>query len=110
MSYSVIPTPDFKKFFKKLYKKHPSLKNDLAELIEKLEDNYAIGISLGSNLYKIRLAIESKNKGKSAGARIIYFFLDVDNEIYLIHIFDKSQFENIPKHVLLDLLKNAGLL
>jgi mRNA-degrading endonuclease RelE of RelBE toxin-antitoxin system len=110
MSYSVIPTPDFKKFFKKLYKKHPSLKNDLAELIEKLEDNYAIGIFLGNNLYKIRLAIESKNKGKSAGARIIYFFLDADNEIYLIHIFDKSQFKNIPKHVLLDLLKNAGLL
>jgi mRNA-degrading endonuclease RelE of RelBE toxin-antitoxin system len=65
MNCSVIPTPDFKKFFKKLYKKYPSLKNDLAELIEKLEEDYTIGISLGNNLYKIRLAIESKNKGKS---------------------------------------------
>ena len=110
MSYNIIPTPDFKKFFKKLFKKYPSLKNDLAELIEKLEEDYSIGVSLGNNLYKIRLAIESKNKGKSAGARIIYFFVDVDNEIYLIHIFDKSQFENIPKHILIDLLKKAGLL
>lgn len=71
MNYNVIPTPDFKKFFKKLFKKYPSLKNDLAQLIEKLEKDYTIGISLGNNLYKIRLAIESKNKGKSGGARII---------------------------------------
>lgn len=75
MNYNVIPTPNFKKFFKKLFKKYPSLKNDLAQLIEKLEKDYTIGISLGNNLYKIRLAIESKNKGKSGGARIIYFFL-----------------------------------
>lgn len=73
MNYNVIPTPDFKKFFKKLFKKYPSLKNDLAQLIEKLEKDYTIGISLGNNLYKIRLAIESKNKGKSGGARIIYW-------------------------------------
>ena len=110
MNYNVIPTPDFKKFFKKLFKKYPSLKNDLAELIEKLEEDYTIGTSLGNNLYKIRLAIESKNKGKSGGARIIYFFLVQNNEIYLIHIFDKSQFENIPKETLFELLKNSDLL
>jgi hypothetical protein len=110
MNYNVIPTPDFKKFFKKLYKKYPSLKNDLAELIEKLEEDYSIGIALGGNLYKIRLAIESKNKGKSGGARVIYFFLVQNNEIYLIHIFDKSQFENIPKETLLELLKNSDLI
>ena len=109
MGYNIIPTPDFKNFFKRLFKKYPSLKNDLAKLIEKLEEDYSIGTPLGNNLYKIRLAIESKNKGKSSGARIIYFFIDDDNEIYLIHIFDKSQFENIPKHILLDLLKKAGL-
>jgi hypothetical protein len=83
--------------------------NGLDELSENLEKDYTIGTSLGNNLYKIRLAIESKNKGKSAGARVIYFFLNQDNEIYLIHIFDKSQFDNIPKHILSDLLKNAGL-
>lgn len=109
MNYNVLPTPDFKKFFKKLYKKYPSLKNDLAELVEKLEENYSIGIALGSNLYKIRLAIESKNKGKSGGARVIYFFLVQNNEIYLIHIFDKSQFENISTENLLELLKNSDL-
>ena len=110
MSYNIIPTPDFKKFFKKLYKKYPSLKEDINGLIDKLEVDYTIGTPLGNNLFMIRLAIESKNKGKSGGARIIYFLLSDDNEIYLIHIFDKGQFENIPKHILHDLLKNAGLI
>lgn len=69
-----------------------------------------MGTSLGSNLFKVRLAIESKNKGKSARARVIYFFLADDNEIYLIHIFDKGELENIPKHILQNLLKNANLI
>ena len=110
MNYSVIRTPEFKKFFKKLYKKYPSLKDDLLILIDKLETDYQIGIALGNNLFKIRLAIESKNKGKSGGARVIYFFLSEENEIYLIHIFDKSESENIPKNILQDLLKKADLL
>ena len=110
MSYNIIPTPDFKKYFKKLFKKYPSLKDDLRELVKRLEENYEVGIPLGNNLFKVRLAIESKNKGKSAGARMIYFFVVDDQEIYLIHIFDKGQFENIPKHILLQLLKDAGLL
>jgi mRNA-degrading endonuclease RelE of RelBE toxin-antitoxin system len=110
MNYNVIPTPDFKKFFKKLFKKYPSLKNDLLQLIEKLEVDYKIGTSIGSNLYKIRLSIESKNKGKSGGARVIYFLLDQDSQIYLIHIFGKSELENIPKETLLKLLENAELM
>ena len=110
MSYEVLVTPDFKKFFKKLNKKYPSIKDDLSNIITQLEQNYELGTSLGSNLYKVRMAIESKNKGTSAGARIIYFFLSENNEIYLIHIYDKSNIENIPKHILENLLKNAGLL
>jgi len=107
MAYNVIATHEFQKFFKRLYKKFPSLKDDLAVLLEQLENDYQLGVSLGNNLFKVRLAIESKNKGKSAGARVIYFFLAADNEIYLVHIFDKSQFENIPKHTLQNLLKTA---
>jgi len=110
MKYNVVLTPDFKKYFKKLFKKYPSLKNDLLKLIEVLENDFEAGISLGHNLFKIRLAIESKNKGKSGGGRVIYFFVSDDSEIYLVHIFDKSDFENIPKNVILQMLKNAGLI
>jgi len=44
MSYSIYPTPDFKKFFKNLYKKYPSLKTDLQEFVEKLSKEPITGI------------------------------------------------------------------
>lgn len=110
MSYEVILTEDFKKYFKRLFKKYPSLKNALLDLIQKLEKDHRIGISLGSNLFKVRLSIKSKHKGKSGGARVIYFFVSAESDIYLVHIFDKNEFDNIPKDRLLDLLRSAGLI
>jgi len=109
MSYSIIPTDDFKRFFKKLFKKYPSLKEDLKELTDGLADDYELGTSLGGNIYKIRFAISSKNKGKSGGARLIYLFVTDNNEIYLIHIYDKSDTDSISKKTIIQLLKNAGL-
>lgn len=73
MNYEVILTEDFKKFFKRLFKKYPSLKEDLLGLVEDLEKDFKIGTPLGNNLFKIRLAITSKSKWKSGSARVIYF-------------------------------------
>ncbi len=55
---------------------------------------------ISENVYKIRLSIKSKGKGKSGGARIItYLHIEEteDNEqvVYLISIYDKSDYENI---------------
>ena len=86
MSYNVIPTPDFKKLFKRLIKKYPSLKSDLDELIEVLSENPDTGTALGNGVYKIRMAISSKGKGKSAGARVITFIVTEDKEVYLVYI------------------------
>jgi len=47
MSYSVYPTPDFKKFFKKLYKKYPSLNADLQALINTLTEKPDTGVNPG---------------------------------------------------------------
>jgi len=75
MSYSIYPTPDFKRAFKKLHKKHLSLKDDLQKLVI---NNPEMGIHLGHRVYKIRLAISSKGKGKSGGARIITYLVVED--------------------------------
>jgi mRNA-degrading endonuclease RelE of RelBE toxin-antitoxin system len=61
----------FEKDLKKLAKKYNSLKLDLRALLNELKTNPNQGTSLGRNCYKIRLAITSKGKGKSGGARII---------------------------------------
>lgn len=110
MSYSVYPTPDFKKFFKKLAKKYPSLKADLQELTKTLKEQPDSGIHLGHGIHKIRMAITSKDKGKLGGARIITYLVTEDNEVYLVFIYDKSQLENISKDQILELLKNTGLI
>jgi hypothetical protein len=110
MSFSVIPTPDFKKLAKKLSKKYPSLKSDLERLINLLSENPTIGVPLGHNLFKIRLAIGSKGKGKSGGARVITFFVTQNHEVYLVYIYDKGQLDNITKEQIVILLVNAGLL
>ena len=110
MSYSVYPTPDFKRFFKRLYKKHPSHKADLQELINELVESPKKGTPLGHGIYKLRMAIGSKSKGKSGGARVITFLVTEDMEVYLVHIYDKSQLENITKQQIFELLKRANLL
>ncbi|WP_371199227.1 hypothetical protein [Flammeovirga sp. OC4] len=73
MSYNVAVIPNFKKELKKLAKKYPSIKEDFAKLIEKLEVDPEYGTSLGNNCYKIRMAISSKGKGKSGGSRVITY-------------------------------------
>ena len=95
MKYNVYPTPSFKREAKKLIKKFASLKDELALLGSELEANPKMGTDLGNNTYKIRLAIKSKNKGKSGGARVITFVITEDHEIYLLKIYDKSDLENI---------------
>jgi hypothetical protein len=56
------------------------------------------------------LAISSKAKGKSGGARVITYLITEDKEVYLVFIYDKSQLENIHKEQILEMLQRAGLL
>lgn len=105
MSYSLVAVPHFKKELKKLVKKYPSLKNDFATLIESLETEPKQGTTLGNKCYKIRLAIKSKGKGKSGGARVITNIVISDTIIYLLSIYDKSDKENLTDKELMELLE-----
>lgn len=71
MNYEVLTISVFDKQIKKLSKKYPSLKIEYQDLIKRLESEPTQGTSIGKNCYKIRLAISSKGKGKSGGARVI---------------------------------------
>jgi len=63
----------FKKLAKPLMKKFSSLNKELTQLEKDIIDNPKLGKPLGHNVYKIRLAVESKGKGKSGGLRVISF-------------------------------------
>ncbi len=75
MKFEITISENFKKKFKTLLKKYPSLKEDLSRFQQELQKNPVLGDSLGSNCYKVRMAIASKGKGKSGGARIISYVL-----------------------------------
>lgn len=91
----IIFTSEFKKEFKRLSKKFASLEQDMRDLIHELNTNPSLGKSLGNNVFKIRLGIKSKGKGKSGGARIISYYLTTKGELYLLSIYDKSEQQSI---------------
>jgi mRNA-degrading endonuclease RelE of RelBE toxin-antitoxin system len=99
----------FKVAFKKLKKKYRSLNDDFEKLLDSLEDNPFQGDKLGRDCYKVRMAIESKNRGKSGGARVITCVKIVNETIYLLSIYDKSSQSTIKDNELNELLKEAGI-
>ena len=104
MKYNVFTIPPFDKQLKRLAKKFPSLKSEFVALIEYLEENPNTGTSLGNNCFKIRLAIASKGRGKSGGARVITHFYIENETVFLLAIYDKSEQTDITDKELRELL------
>jgi mRNA-degrading endonuclease RelE of RelBE toxin-antitoxin system len=105
MSFKVLSNEAFEKQAKPLVKKYRSLKKELSDLITSLENQPERGTPIGKNCYKIRLAIESKQKGKSGGARVITFVRVTNEIVHLLSIYDKSEHENISESRVSELLK-----
>jgi mRNA-degrading endonuclease RelE of RelBE toxin-antitoxin system len=105
MSYNIEITALFEKQLKRLVKKFPSLKIEYSQLVSSLKNNPAQGTSLGSNCYKIRLAIASKGKGKSGGARVITHIQVIKTRVFLLSIYDKSEQSDITDKDLLEWVK-----
>ena len=62
---------EFEHRAKELSKKYKSFESDYCIFLSELEKNPFGGESLGRHTYKHRMAIASKGKGKSGGARVI---------------------------------------
>jgi len=107
MSYKIELTDNFKKEAKKLIKKYASLKAEIAELGQQLSQNPAMGTPLGNDVYKIRLSVASKQKGKSGGARVISFVKVVDETVFLLSIYNKGNRNSISDKEIEELLKET---
>lgn len=108
LNNTVTLTPHFEHRYKRFLKKFVSLESDVDSLIAKLTGTPTLGEPLGAGLYKIRLAVKSKGKGKSGGFRVIsYLVTETDDsiEIFLLTIYDKSEEGSIKKEVLMVMAK-----
>jgi len=113
MNYETETTEIFNIEAKKLLKKYYSFSEDLKRFKNELLKNPTAGVDLGDNTRKVRMAISSKNKGKSGGARVITFtvLVEIDNtKIYLLTIYDKDKQDTISKAEIKKLKENCGLI
>lgn len=100
--------PEFERRAKVLAKKYRSFVDDYNTFLDELERDPFSGTSLGGNTYKHRMAIASKGKGKSGGARVITYNVqqtESDVTITLMSIYDKSEISNVSDTYLRQLVK-----
>ena len=112
MNFEVIPTPDFERSFKSLAKRHRSLKADFHKFSKELEQYPFQGDELTPGIRKIRMAITSKGRGKSGGARVITYTvitLEDTGEVYLLDIYDKNDFSTVDIPTLQKIIKDLGI-
>lgn len=102
---------EFVRGAKALRKKYPSFESDYNAFLDELEKNPFSGEPLGKHTYKNRMAIASKGKGKSGGARVITYNLQKKSDdevlITLMSIYDKSDIENVSDVYLRSLVEKV---
>lgn len=95
MSCSIEVTAHFSKEAKRLAKKFPSLRQELALFFDEVAANPTLGTALGMDVFKVRLRISSKGKGKRGGARIITYFKRQAEVVVLLTIYNKGEQSSI---------------
>ncbi len=112
MNFKIVTTPHFERELKDLAKRYKSMKQDFGNFIASLKENPFQGSDLGDGLRKIRMAIDSKGKGKAGGARVITYTTLVNEDsgdIWLVEIYDKSEYSTVRTDIIKKMLKDLGL-
>ena len=92
MNLEIIRSDYFTKEFKRLAKRYRSLIDDYEAFLDNLRHNPLQGDEIAPHMRKIRMAITSKGRGKSGGARVITFnalVSEQDGKIYLLLIYTR---------------------
>ncbi|MDE6264601.1 MAG: addiction module toxin RelE [Paramuribaculum sp.] len=109
MSFEVLTTAEFESQAKALKKRHRSFKGDLMEFVLSLRENPFQGVELSPGIRKIRMAITSKGRGKSGGARVITYTVvtaEAEGTVYLMNIYDKADFSTVELSVIKEMIQS----
>lgn len=98
MKLQVVEKILYRKSYKKLLKQYKNIGNDVDNFIDSIHIRDDLGIELKSNIFKVRIKNSDKNKGKSAGYRLISYLAIVDNQLHLLYIYDKGKIENLTEN------------
>ena len=110
MKVTISTTDEFDRRARRLAKKYKSLKDDLRSFQQEIMENPLMGTDLGRGVRKIRMAIGSKGKGKSGGARVLTLTVLVsgDTDVTLLTIYDKDEIDNVSDEYIRWLISEAG--
>ena len=95
--YTVVEQELYKKAFKKLSKTYRNIDLDIKDFLQSINTKNDLGIELKSNVFKVRIKNNDKNKGKSSGYRLISYLAVIKNELHLLYIYDKSKLVNVTE-------------
>jgi len=95
--YTVVEQDLYKKAVRKLSKNYRNIESDVENFLKSINTKEDLGIELKSNIFKVRIANSDKNKGKSAGYRLISYLAVLENELHLLYIYDKSKLVNVTE-------------
>lgn len=110
MKVTISTIDEFDRRARRLAKKYKSLKDDLRTFQQEIMQNPLMGIDLGHGVRKIRMAITSKGKGKSGGARVLTLTVLVseDADVTLLTIYDKDEIDNVSDEYIRWLISETG--
>lgn len=77
-------------------------------LVLSLEENPFQGVEISPGIRKLRMAITSKGRGKSGGARVITYTvvtMETEGRVYLMNVYDKSDFSTVELSVLKEIAR-----
>jgi mRNA-degrading endonuclease RelE of RelBE toxin-antitoxin system len=101
-----------KKDLKKLGKKHASIAQDLQNTLRAMLSGEVTADKLQNvgelPIYKLRVKLSDSNKGKSAGARVIYYYAINEDSILVITIYVKVDKTGISRKEIDAILANTG--
>lgn len=104
-AFKIIPLPSFLSDVKKLAKKYRSIVADIDAVAQQLKTTPELGTPLGKNCFKIRIKIDSLKRGRSGGGRLITCVQIIDKTVYMVAVYDKNIWDNIPDEELKKRLK-----
>lgn len=111
MTYKISVTSQFSVEVKRLSKRHRSFMTDLEHFKNSLLENPFQGVEISPGIRKIRMAITSKGRGASGGARVITATAIVSEEeghLGFLYIYDKADASNVKTEVIKQMARKLG--
>ena len=102
--------PDFQNQIKHLKKRYRKVTDDVRDLVLRLQTDERPGDLVPDvgyeGVYKARIRNRSARRGVQGGFRVVYY-AQVENVVFLLLIYSKTEIDNIPAHEIRDVLERV---